>query len=392
MNILILHNRYRQPGGEERAVGEMAALLEGRGHRVEVLERTSSALDGVTGRLRAGAGMVAGGLAPEAVARAVRSFGAEVVHAHNINPLLGPRALAAAGEAGAAVVMHLHNYRLFCAIAIGYRDGQVCKLCRGRNTLPGVRLRCRGNLPEALAYGAGLARQQAPLIEAVDRFVAPSRFAARRLEELGLHGYRMEVIHNFLRSSEMAAAPAHGAEFALFAGRLVEEKGADTAIEASAAARVPLVVAGEGPDEPRLRAIASRLGAPVDFRGHVSAPQLAALRAQAAFAVAPSRWDEPCPYSVIEAMAAGVPVLAARSGGLPEMTGDESVLSPRSGAEWAAAFALLWADDGLRRERAAAALARAQLLFGEDRFYENLMQVYELAVARRRRRVEAVAA
>jgi glycosyltransferase involved in cell wall biosynthesis len=392
MNVLILHNRYRRPGGEERAVAEMAALLEARGHRVEVLERTSAALEGAAGRLRAGAGMVAGGLAPEAVAQAVRRGRADVVHAHNINPLLGPRALAAAREAGAAVVMHLHNYRLFCAIAIGYRDGQVCKLCRGRNTWPGVRLRCRGSLPEALTYGVGLASQQVPVMEAVDRFVAPSRFAARRLEELGLHGFRMEVIHNFLRTSEMAAAPGEGSEFALFAGRLVEEKGADTAIEASAAAAVPLVVAGEGPDEPRLRALARGLGAPVEFRGHVSASELAGLRRRAAFAVAPSRWDEPCPYSVIEAMAAGLPVLAARSGGMPEMAGDDAVLEPRSGEDWAAAFGRLWSDSALRRAWAGAALDRAREMFGEDRFYENLMQVYELAVARRRRRVEAVAA
>jgi glycosyltransferase involved in cell wall biosynthesis len=392
MNVLILHNRYRRPGGEERAVTEMAALLEARGHRVEVLERTSAELEGVHGRLRAGAGLVAGGLEPEAVARAVRALRADVVHAHNVNPLIGPRSLAAARDAGAAVVMHLHNYRLFCAIAIGYRDGHICKRCRGRNTWPGVRLRCRGNLPEALAYGLGLARQQLPLIEAVDRFVAPSRFAARRLEELGLHGFRMEVIHNFLRSSEMAAAPAHGADFALFAGRLVEEKGADTAIEASAATDVPLVIAGEGPDEPRLRTLAGDLGAPVDFRGHVPVSELAALRARAAFAVAPSRWDEPCPYSVIEAMAAGVPVLAARSGGLPEMVGDESVLAADAGSEWAAEFARLWADASLRRTRAAAALERARAMFGEDRFYEDLMQVYEVALAHRRRRAQAVAA
>src|SRR4029453_18959213 len=125
-------------------------------------------LEGVTGRLRAGAGMIAGGLVPDAVARAVRALRADVVHAHNVNPLLGPRALSAAREAGAAVVMHLHNYRLFCAIAIGYREGHVCKRCRGRNTWPGVRLRCRGNLPEALAYGLGLARQQLPLMEGGD--------------------------------------------------------------------------------------------------------------------------------------------------------------------------------------------------------------------------------
>ena len=63
-----------------------------------------------------------------------------------------------------------------------------------------------------------------------------------------------------------------------------------------------------------------------------------ALRAHAAFVVAPSRWDEPCPYSVIEALAAGLPVLASGRGGLPEMVGEEAVLPDRDVDAWAAAM------------------------------------------------------
>jgi len=182
MNVLVLHNRYREAGGEERSVEEIVRLLGARGHAVEVLERSSADV----GRARAGAALLAGGLDPGEVERAVRRHGADVVHAHNVHPLFGARALAAAKGAGARVVMHLHNYRLFCAIAIDYREGAVCTRCRGRNTVPGVRLRCRGNLPEALAYGAGLAIHQRRLVDSVDRFVAPSAFAAERLASQGL--------------------------------------------------------------------------------------------------------------------------------------------------------------------------------------------------------------
>src|SRR5687768_15139288 len=210
VNVLILHNRYRAPGGEERSVAEIAALLREHGHAVEVLERSSATLGGIRGKGRAGAAMLAGGLEPGEVEAAVRRLGADVVHAHNIHPLWGSRALAAARRAGAAVVMHLHNYRLFCAIGIGYRDGAVCTRCRGRNVLPGVRLRCRGNLPEAAAYGAGLWRQQPRITAAVGRFLAPSAFAADRLAELGLRRDQISVVHNFVRADEFAAAPPDG--------------------------------------------------------------------------------------------------------------------------------------------------------------------------------------
>jgi len=376
VNVLIVHNRYRTPGGEERSVAEIAALLRERGHAVEVLERSSAALGGLRGRAKAGAAMIAGGLGPDEVEQAVRRTRADVVHAHNVHPLWGSRALAAARRAGASVVVHLHNYRLFCAIGIGYRDGAVCTRCRGRKVFPGVRLRCRGNLPEAAAYGAGLWRQQPQIVAAAGRFVAPSAFAADRLAELGLERDTISVAHNFLRAGEFAAAPPDAEpEYALFAGRLVEEKGVRTAVEAAARAGVPLAVAGSGPE-------AGRVVAPARPLGQLGPAEMRAALERAAFLVAPSRWDEPCPYSVIEAMAAGVPVLASRRGGLPEMVGAEQALPEGDVGAWADAVGTLWNDRQLRRARAEAALSRARDLFGPDRFYAALMDAYAAAGAR----------
>ncbi len=355
-------------------MAEIARLLRARGHAVEVLERSSA----TAGRARAGVALLAGGLEPGEVERAVRAHRADVVHAHNIHPLFGARALAAARHAGARIVMHLHNYRMVCAIAIDYRDGRVCTRCGGRNTLPGVRLRCRGNLPEAAAYGAGLARQQRRTIRAVDHFIAPSAFAARRLADQALGAAPVAVLHNFVADEQFAAAPPPGrGSHALFAGRLVEEKGADTAILASAASGVPLAIAGSGPDEARLERLATERDAPVTFLRRIPPEQMPVARSQAAFVVAPSRWDEPCPYTVIEAMATGLPVLASQRGGLPEMVGEESVLPDRDVDRWAAAMRALWDDDSERARRAGQALARARELFGEERFYSALMDVYE---------------
>src|ERR687883_1395142 len=160
--ILFLHNRYRVPGGEERAIEDFAWLVrEHLGEEAEALERDSAVL----GRARAAAGMLAGGLQPGDVAAAVRRTRARVVHAHNLQPSLGWRALAAARAAGARVVLHLHNYRLVCAVGTCFNSrGEDCVRCQARNTLPGVRLNCRGTGPEAAVYGAGLALWQRRLV------------------------------------------------------------------------------------------------------------------------------------------------------------------------------------------------------------------------------------
>ncbi len=379
--VLVLHNRYRSRGGEERAAEELAELLRERGHVVRLLERDSGELTGATGRLRGGAAMLRGGEDPGEVAAAVRDLGADVVHAHNSMPLFGHRGLRAAREAGARIVMHLHNYRLVCAIGVAYRDGAPCTRCQGRDTLPGARLRCRGNVGEALSYAAGISLGQPRLLKAVDRFIVTTRGSERILGELGLDLPDHDVFANFLPESafaERSAADSGG--YALFAGRLTEEKGVDTAIEAARRAGVPLAIAGAGPDEERLRDLAARSGGDVRFLGQLDATAISAARAGAAMALLPSRWHEPCPYAVSEAMAAGVPVLVSDVGGLAEMAGDESTLPPGDAGAWTAALERLWSEPELRRERGRSALARARERFGADGYYERLIACYRAAL------------
>src|SRR3954449_3937191 len=270
--ILQLHHRYRHPGGEERAVADLAWLIRTElGEDVEVLERESDA----AGRGAAALGLLAGGLRPGEVADAVRRSGARVVHAHNIHPTLGWRALAAAREAGARVVLHLHNYRLVCAVGTCFTRGEDCTRCHARNTLPGVRLNCRGgSVAESAAYGASLALWQRRIADQADRFLVPSAFALRRLRRLGAPvDDRARVLWSVQRSFAPASSAAARPHL-LYAGRLSHEKGVADAIAACRMAGMPLVVAGDGPAERELREWAA--GADVRFLGRVGADELAA--------------------------------------------------------------------------------------------------------------------
>jgi glycosyltransferase involved in cell wall biosynthesis len=322
--ILLLHNRYRLPGGEERAVEDLAWLIrEHLGEDAEVLERDSGAL----GNRRAAIGLLRGGLAPEDVAHAVRRTGARVVHAHNVTPSFGWRALAAAREAGARVVLHLHNYRLVCAQGVCFTRGADCTRCHGRDTRPGVRLNCRGgSRAEAVVYAAGISLWQRRLADAAHAFVVPSEFALGRLRELGAPvGDRAHVIASVQREIAGASRAASG-RHVLAAGRLAPEKGFADAVDAARIAGLPLVVAGDGPERDELVARAN--GADVRFTGPVEPARLAELRREASAAVVPSRFAEILPLAALEAMAAGLPVVAAASGGLAEIVPDEGLYAP----------------------------------------------------------------
>ncbi len=349
--ILLLHNRYRVLGGEERAVDDLAWLIRTQlGEEAEVLERDSA---GLSSRAAATA-LLRGGTDPEEVAAAVRRTGARVVHAHNVNPAFGWRALAAARDAGARVVLHLHNYRLVCANAICFTQGEDCTRCHGRDTRPGVRLNCRGgSRAEAAVYGAALAAWQPRLADCVDEFVVPSAFALSRLRELGAPlGDRVTVLGSVQRDIAADSAAARG-EFVLFAGRVAEEKGVLDAVAAARAAGLPLVVAGDGPALDAVRTAAAAPGFDVDVRGRLAPAELAGLRRRAAVAIVPSRYAEILPLAALEAMAAGVPVVATRSGGLVDAVPPEGLAPIGDVAALADRLRALWRD-GAAGQRALA--------------------------------------
>ena len=354
----MLHNRYRLEGGEERAVELHLRALAGAGIEHRLFERLRHLRRERLARLAA---PVCGDLARACLGSA-----------------RGSLRQAAAQAAGARVVMHLHNARLFCAIGVAARDGGPCFRCHGRNTLPGLVLNCRGSLPEAVVYAAGLALHQPLVLDSVDRFVAPSRWAAGQLGLLGVPAERLEVLPHYLPAEELGqGSQAHQGRYALAAGRLSPEKGMGLAIEAAAQAGVPLKIAGAGPAAAELAALVSRLDAPVELLGPVPRARVRELLDAAAMLVLSSRSHEFAPFSALEAMGAGVPVVATRSGGVPELLGGDRCAPLGDAGAVAERMRALWHDPAARRAEGEALQARARERHSGERYLRDLLGLYE---------------
>jgi glycosyltransferase involved in cell wall biosynthesis len=378
MPVLVVHNRYRLEGGEERSVQLQADALRRAGVEHAVLERRSADVS----RRTAALALLNGGAGEDEVHAAVGELGADVVHVHNMLPLLGPKALRAARDAGAAVVLQLHNLRLFCAIGVAARDGGPCFRCHHRNTLPGLLLNCRDSVPEAVVYAAALARHQPAVIGAVDRFVVPSRYAAGQSALLGIPADRIDVVRHYLPSEAFASeSRAADGRYALVAARLSPEKGVDMAIEAAALADIPLRVVGEGKELARLTELAEMTSASVEFTGRLDRSGLQAELAGAAMLLMPSRYHEFAGYSALEAMAAGVPVIASDLGALPELVGEEHCVPANDPHALAARVRKLWRDPERRREHGKSLMTRARDAHSEQRYMARLEDVYARAGA-----------
>jgi glycosyltransferase involved in cell wall biosynthesis len=373
MSVLVVHNRYRVAGGEERSVELQAAALANADVTHAILERSSAQMS----RPRAALALLRGGSDEDDVREAVRELRPEIVHMHNLLPAFGPRALAAAREEGAAAVLHLHNLRLFCAIGVAARDGGPCFRCHHRNTLPGLMLNCRGSLPEAAVYATALARHQPAVFENVDRFVVPSEYARGQAALLGVPAERIDVLPHYLPAEAFAERTAAGdGRYALVVSRLAPEKGIDTAIEAATLADIPLRVAGEGAAAAQLVELANLIGGQVDFIGRQDRAGIDRELAGAAMVVMPSRYHEFSPYSALESMAAGVPVVASDLGGLPELIGAERCVPPNDQHALAARMRNLWTDPAGRADAGRALLERARTRHSEERYTKRLLELY----------------
>lgn len=373
---------------------EEAALLEEHGCEVARLETESDAIAGSGARRKAAlpARVVWSREGHRLVREAIASFRPDVVHVHNTFPLLSPSALWAAHRSGAAVVQTLHNFRPLCAASTLFRRGAPCEDCVGRLPWPAVLHACyRGSRLATLPLATSNAVHGAlgTWRKCVDLYLVPSAFARSRFVLAGWPESRLVVKYNTVRDRAAGSAASRSGFVCL--SRLTSEKGVDVLLEAwrraGAARRERLTVVGSGPLEAELRAAARDLPN-VELLGHVSPARAAELVARARALVLPSRWYEVFPRAIVEAYAAGTPVVASRLGSMIELVDDDVtglLAAPGSADELAAALDRL-ADEARSAPMSAAAHQRYVDLYSPQATVAAQLDAYELARSASERR------
>jgi glycosyltransferase involved in cell wall biosynthesis len=392
MRILFLHNRYIYRGGEDESRAQEIAMLRARGEKVfdYVLDNAEIKSGNL---ITVGVRSVWNTKESDQVKEMIRSEKPDIVKVDNFFPLLSPSVFAAAKSMGVPTTLSVRNYRLICPSANLFRDGHVCTLCVGHKiALDAIKYRCyRQSYLQSTAVVASNAYAHARGVwtESIDRYIAVSSFVKQQLIAGGFPEEKILVKPNFI--SDTGVGDGSGG-YALYVGRLTEEKGVRSFLNAwrDVPQSVSLKIIGDGPLEPVVRQ-ASEDDPRIEYLGRKSLTDVCEYLGRAAMLIFPSEWYEPFGRTIVEAYSKGTPVIAASTPPMKAMIDDGVTglfYKPGDSKDLALAVGNLMADP--QRLSVMRNMARAKYLtdYTEEQNYRQLMDIFHQCILSHKSRVQ----
>jgi len=388
MKILLVHNHYIQPGGEDAVFEAEVSLLRKNRHKVSIFIEDNSKLKKIN-PLKVAIETIWSKNSLTEIQKLIKKEKPNVVHFHNTFLRISPAAYYACKEAGVPVVQTLHNYRLICPGALLFRKGRVCEQCVGKAIpWPGVLHGCWRNSRAGTALVTTMLvvhRLLKTWTEKVDIYIALTEFARKKFIEGGLPAEKIMVKPNFVEPDPGAKDYKIG-DYVLFVGRLSQEKGLFTLLKAwKLVKNIPLKIVGDGPLRESLENFVNcaNLNKKVEFLGRCSRKEVIQLMHKAQFLVFSSEWYECFPMTIAEAFACGLPVVVSRLGAMAEIVengctglhfnaGDTEDLAAK--VEWA------WTHPQEMAEMGREARREYEAKYTAERNYEMLMEIYRKAI------------
>ena len=392
MKILLINKFYYLRGGDCTAVFGAEQLLRDKGHEVAVFsmqhpdneptvwsryfpKEVSFAAKGIAGKIAAATRIFHSPEVAKKFKQLLSDFKPDVVHLHNIHSYLSPIVAKIAHQQGIRVVWTLHDYKLVCPTYTCLRDGTVCEACF-HNKFNVVRHKCMKNsvIASLLSCMEAFYWNRKKLSGTTDTFISPSAFLKTKMTEAGYSPQQIAVVPNFM-PQKLTPESVKG-DYYCYVGRLTTEKGIDTLLRAAASLPFRLKIIGGGPltDVCRQQYPQDH----IEFLGRMSPAELYPVVRKARFVVLPSIWYENNPFSLIEALCMGTPVLGARIGGIPEL-----ITEGKNGYLFASGdvrglqekISLFFSKDGQQMEAEKIAV-EANEKFSPNVYYRQLMAIY----------------
>ncbi len=328
MRVLIIHNYYQSSGGERVAVEAQINLLKRHGHQVVLYARDNKEIQSynLTQKVAFVPNTIFSRKTNIELTTLVQKTRPDIIHVHNVFPLISPSVYSAMRDVGIPIVQTLHNFRFLCPNGLFFINGRNCERCKYGNTIHSIPRRCyRESYVLSALYAMSIgSHRHFGTFKSIDRFIALTEFAAEKIIESGIAPRaKISILGNFIQIPPIRIVEKRK-PYVVYLGRLSSEKGIDVLIGAmDGLSDIELKIAGNGPQLKSLSELAEKrkLGH-VHFIGYVEGKKKLKLLSEAQAIIVPSVCYENFPYTVLESMAIGTPIIASNIGGLSTIIED----------------------------------------------------------------------
>ncbi len=385
--VLIVHNYYQIPGGEDTVVANEKRMLENYGHKVILYTRHNSELKELSRwqKLMLPFTTVFNKRTYDEVRRIIRKQQVDIVHVHNTLNLISPAVYYAAAACKTPVVQTIHNFRLLCPGGTFYRDGHICEECLEKGLFHAVKYGCyRGSRLQTLACVTNAKVHRLTGIYKKLNYICLTEFNKEKLLSFKqIAPERVFVKPNFVESIDSEIVPPEKrADRFIFVGRLEKLKGVDILLRAwkrMGDSAPKLLLCGNGLMEEQCREYIAKNGLDsVEMMGFVPNAEIRKLIANSRVLILPTQCYEGFPMTIAEAFSVGTPVIASdlgNAGSLVEegLTGCKFVADSPEELMKSALRVNTYLDI------CKITVAEYKEKYTEEQNYKNLMEIYRKA-------------
>ena len=319
-NVLMAHNYYQVPGGEDTVFHNEVNMLEKNGHKVIKYTRHNDEIkDGVLSKLKLGIDTIFSFKTYKEVKKLIDENEIDIVHVHNTLPLISPSIYYAARAKKVPVVQTIHNFRLLCPGATFTRNSEICEDCISKGLGQSLKHKCyRGSLAKTFIMYVMLKFHR--IIGTYDKinYITLTEFNKKKLLNLVKVESKIYVKPNFVEKREQSERILD--DYFVYIGRLDEIKGINFLIEAwkDIDENIELYVIGTGPEKEKIKKFIEKNNIKnVKMLGFMQRNKIFDIIQKSRAVVVPSNWNEPFGMVIIEAFSKGVPIIASKIGSIP---------------------------------------------------------------------------
>ena len=319
--VLIVHNYYQIPGGEDTVVANEKDMLESRGHKVILYTRNNLELKelGIKQKVLLPFTTVYNLRTYQEIRRIIKEKKVDIVHVHNTLNLISPSVYYAAFSMKVPVVQTVHNFRLLCPNAIFYRNHHICEDCITKGLACAVQHNCyRDSKLQTLAYVISIKIHRIIKTYAKLHYICLTEFNKQKLLNLKqIQKDRIFIKPNFVTSVREFVPKEERKEYVIFAGRLDKLKGVDLLLKAwrkMSDSAPKLFICGIGPMEKWCKKFIEKNHINAEMLGFVPNTEVRKLIAYSRALIFPTQLYEGFPMSIVEAFSVGTPVISSDIG------------------------------------------------------------------------------